>query len=59
MTADALGALVVASLIAAMVGLAIAAAQPSRTNVVWGAVALGLLPMVILVGLLAVWLLGR
>ncbi len=59
MTPDALGALVLASLIAAMVGLVVATAQPSRANVVWGAVALAVLPGTILVGLLVGWLLGR
>lgn len=59
MTPDALGALVMASLIAAMVGLFVVTLQPSRANVVWGAVALALLPGTILVGLLVVWLLGR
>lgn len=59
MTADVLGALIVASLILAMVGLGLAAVQPSRANVVRGALALGLLPTMILVALLVTWLLGR
>ena len=59
MTAEALGALVLASLIVAMVGLAAAAAQPSQANVVRGAVTLAVSPVIVLVGLLVAWLLGR
>jgi hypothetical protein len=58
-TPDVLGAVIVAGLIVAMVGLVLVAVQPSRANVVRGAVALGLLPTIILVALLVVWLLGR
>ena len=59
MTSDVLGAVTIATIIVAMVGLVLAAAQPSRANVVRGAIALGLLPTMILVALLVGWLLGR
>ena len=59
MTADALGALVVAALILAMVGLAVAAAQPSPANVARAADALAVLPLIVTAGLLVAWLVGR
>lgn len=59
MTEDTLGALLMVGVILAMVGLVLAAAQPSRRNVVLGAVAVGLLPAAIAALVLAVWALGR
>ena len=59
MTEVTLGALLMVGVILAMVGLVLAAAQPSRRNVVLGVVAVGILPAAIVTVVLAVWALGR
>ena len=52
-------ALFLVPLIVAMVGLTVAALQPTRATVRMAAVALGLLPAAVIVLMLAVWALGR
>ncbi len=59
MTSDVLGVSILALLIAAMVGLAVAALQPTRLTVRLAAVALGLLPVLIVVSLLVGWVIGQ
>ncbi len=59
MSDDLVGALLLTCVIVAMVGLAMAVAQPSRSSVVWAAIALGLLPAGILVASAIVWAVGR
>lgn len=59
MSDEVLGALLLATVILPMVGLAVAAVQPSWGNVVRAAIALAVLPALIVVVMLVVWLIGR
>jgi|GEM_PF-5827779 hypothetical protein len=56
---EAIGAVVLTLVIVPMAGLAVAALQPSRSTVRVAAVALGLLPGLALVLLVAGWLAAR
>jgi hypothetical protein len=58
MSDELLGGVLLALVILPMVGLGVAAVQPSRANVRMAAVALGLLPAFVVVALLAAWVVG-
>lgn len=58
MSDELLGGLLLGLVIAPMVGLAAAALQPSRSTVLTAAVALGLLPALAGVAVVAVWAAG-